>query len=495
MPRLPFSLAALITLPLALVASDPKPDGVERAVAVQQAMAAAEQYLAGNMPGEAVAVLEGQLDRADGSRAFLALLRRAYAAELKQLEMTPTADPDRLARVRKMLDLIGAPKADEPATQVASAEDPAGGADAEFKKGNYERAARLYAQAAAGPAKLTSGQTAAWAYCRIRLAADAVNGPRCDPASAAGLVQDLTAALQLVPDNPELQKVGQAVLAAARSKAGGAAPAASPGAASAGLASPGLASPERQRGESTPDDWDVIDGASFRVRFKGTREVAEAVARAAEAKRAEIFERWSGPPPGPWQPRCEIVLHPTAECYAKMTGKPAAGTGHAEVRLTSGRVAQRRIDLRADDPGVVANALPRELTHVVLSDLFPDRPPPKWAEEGMAVLAGSPEEVGRYARTLPRCARNGELVAVAALLEMKDFPGADRITGFYCASVTLVDYLVRLGGERNFTLFLRDCQRYGTASALKRQYNLDGPQALEAAWKRATLDVARGQGQ
>ena len=137
--------------------------------------------------------------------------------------------------------------------------------------------------------------------------------------------------------------------------------------------------------------------------------------------------------------------------------------------------------------------MPRELTHVVLADLFPDKPPPKWAEEGMAVLAGSPEEVDRYTRTLVRCARDGEWFGLGQLMELKDFP-AEKITGFYCQSVSLTDYLIRAaGGERNFTVFLRECQRYGTPQALKRQYGVDGPQALEQAWKRAALDVGRGQ--
>src|SRR5262249_13119737 len=137
---------------------------------------------------------------------------------------------------------------------------------------------------------------------------------------------------------------------------------------------------------SVPADWDAIDTPSFRIRFKGTREVAEALAQAAEAQRKAIFERWSGPPAGPWSPRCEIVLHPTAEGYARTAGKPAQATGHAVVRLTNAAVSERTIELRADDPGAVANTLPRELTHVVLADLFPHTPPPKWAEAGMAVL-------------------------------------------------------------------------------------------------------------
>jgi hypothetical protein len=66
------------------------------------------------------------------------------------------------------------------------------------------------------------------------------------------------------------------------------------------------------------------------------------------------------------------------------------------------------------------------------------------------------------------------------------------VTAFYCESVALADYLIRAAGsERNFTIFLRDCHRYGTAQALKRQFGIDGPQALESAWKRAALEAGR----
>ncbi|HSQ57979.1 MAG TPA: hypothetical protein VLM40_19805, partial [Gemmata sp.] len=281
---------------------------------------------------------------------------------------------------------------------------------------------------------------------------------------------DLTEALKLVPDHAELQKVGETILAAARAKA------------TAALL-----------GSSGAESADVVETANFRVQHSGHREVAEAVAKAAEANRTTIFQRWSGPPAGPWTMKCQIVVHPTAEAYAKATGRPAASTGTSRVKLSSGRATERRIDLRADDAAITSNALPRELTHVVLADLFPDKPAPKWAVEAMAILAGDPDEVDRYVRTLPRCARDGDWFSLAQLLEMKDFP-AEKITGFYCQSVSLAEYLIRAGGtEQNFTIFLRDCQRYGNASALKRTYGVENPQALETAWKRAALEASRGQ--
>jgi len=56
----------------------------------------------------------------------------------------------------------------------------------------------------------------------------------------------------------------------------------------------------------------------------------------------------------------------------------------------------------------------------------------------MAILAGSPEEISRYTRTLTRCARDGELRSMAMLFDLTDFP-ADKITGFYCQSVSVTD--------------------------------------------------------
>ncbi len=515
MPR--FALASVCVPLCALVASAVDPTPVEKHLAVQAAMASARKYLDSQMPVEAVAALEKEVAGADGNKAYLALLREAYLAELYQLEKAPTTNPERLAQTRRKFLLLGGQPpptggshpslAKTPAalpepelgpslvTPVAApAEIPTGAsppgsgnpvptatpaglplaktedAVAAFKQGNFAEADRLFT--ATGAAKLTTEQKTAWGYCRIKLAADRVNAPTCDAATAAAAAQSVADALELISDNAKLLASGREVLKAAQAKASGR---------------------REPAGGTAPTVADAIETASFRVLHGGNRELGNAVAKAAEAGRKQVYERWSGPPGGAWQPKCEIVVYATADAYAKATGKPAALTGHATVTLTNGRASERRIDLRADDPALVANALPRELTHVVLADLFADKPPPKWALEGMAILAGSPEEISRYTRTLTRCARDGELRPLATLFDLKDFP-ADKITGFYCQSVSVTEYLIKLNGERNFKIFLSDAQRYGTAQALKRQYGIDGPPALEAAWKRASVDQARGQG-
>jgi hypothetical protein len=331
-------------------------------------------------------------------------------------------------------------------------------AAAAFKKGDFASAARHFAASAAN---LSIEQQAAWAYCRVWVANDRLAAAGCDGATAAALAEDVADALKLVPRNAGLQKFGQQVIAKASAKA------------------------------KAGDTGDLIETASFRVHHAGNRELAESVAKAAESLRKDTFERWSGPPAGAWSVKCDIHIHPTAEAFAKSTARPAASTGNTIVRLVEGRAEERRIDLRADDDALTTNALPRELTHVVLADLFPDKPAPKWAVEGMAIIAGAPEEVERYTRTLRRCARDNEWLGLAQLLDLKDFP-KDNVTAFYCESVALTEYLIRAAGnERNFTIFLRDCQRYGATQALKRQFNINDPQALEAALKRAAQDAGR----
>ena len=483
---MPPSRSLVVLIVPFLFAADPTP--VEKQLAIRRPCCRLGNSSTQNKPAEAVAAAQVEIANADGNKAFLTLLRESYLAELARMEKETTPDAPRAAQLRRHLALLGGatPAAPAPASTPAPlpmpsipqpsldaptitpvAAPPAAGAEsvaeasAEFKKGNYAIAAKLFA---ANVANLAADQKAAWAYCRVKIAADEVNSAKGDAALA---IAEVTDALKLAPQNAELQRIGQQVIAAANAKA--------------------KASPGRQPGV----DPDAVETASFRVRHSGNRDLAENIAKLAEALRKETFERWSGPPSGAWSVKCEIVIHSTAEAFAKATGRPAGSTGNAIVRLAGGRAEERRIDLRADDAAIASNALPRELTHVVLADLFPDKPAPKWAVEGMAILAGSPDEAGRYTRTLQRCARDGEWFGLAQLMEMKDFP-SDKITAFYCESVVLTEYLVRAAGsERNFTISLRDCQRYGTAQALKRQYNSDGAQALEAGWRRSASEQSR----
>ena len=336
----------------------------------------------------------------------------------------------------------------------------------ESEPAQFVTARDLFAQAVRERVKLTPEQTAAWAYCRIKVAADRLNR-NTDAATAGEVLAEVEQALGTVPDQLNLHEATRDILAVARKRSGNK-PAKTPAAVQA--VEPG---------------WEAIDTANVRVRYKANKPLAEDIARTAETLRGEVFKKWSGPPGGNWAPRCEVVLHPDADAFAAGTKLTAEATGRAEVKLTDGSASSRRIDLRADDPTLLDSALPRELTHVVLADLFPSQPPPKWAELGMAVLSTSEAEVGRYLQTVRRCARDGELLPVDKVLTATEVP-AKAVTGFHVESVALVDFLVRWKGEKAFTGFVRDAQRYGTDTALKRQYGLADAKQLEESWRRGT---------
>ena len=326
-------------------------------------------------------------------------------------------------------------------------------------------ASLLFKAAFAERVAMSDDQLAAWAVCRVKLARERFQATG-DPACAA----DVAEALKLAPGHAALQQVGGEVMAAMQAPpaSGGREP-----------VRPANAQPDRLTPAARPGAASSFTGPA-------------AVVAAADAHRAALFDKWSGPPAGPWAVPCEIIVHPTAAAFAAATGQPPEATGRATVTLDGGKVLSRRIDLRADDPTRADDALPRELTHVVLADLFPYRAPPAWAEAGMAVLATSAVERDRYRRTLPKSYQARELIPLAALFELAA-PPAERATGFHVGSASVVDFLVRWKGAKAFKGFVSDGQRYGPAAALKRAYGLADIAALEKAWMQAELGGARAQ--
>lgn len=352
----------------------------------------------------------------------------------------------------------------------------------------YAECSRQFAELHASRVAMTTDHLAAWAYCRIRLAADRWNASKGDRALIEEITAEIDDALRLAPGHAELQKVGNNVLATISGK-------------SASPANPFVSStPTKSPASSTPaaapvsqKEWLVIENENFRVRYPAeAKDFAGPLLARAEELRGAIFRRWSGPPGSAWQPKCEINLHEHATAFQSATTLAAEWTGHALTRFEAGQVSERRIDLRADDATMLEDALPRELTYIVLSDLFRTKEPPRWAALGMAVLAASPSEVDRHIKSLPRIHRSGELLTIPTLLA-STAPTRDNVTAYTVESVSLVDYLIRRKGEKSFTLFLRDADRYGIEQALERQYHIAGSRQLDDEWRRAVLRVTRGQ--
>ena len=145
-----------------------------------------------------------------------------------------------------------------------------------------------------------------------------------------------------------------------------------------------------------PLAWQVLETDHFRV-FHADPALARKAAEAAEAVRAEQTDKWGSPArEAGWSPRCDLYLYPTPQEFARMTGQPETSPGFSTMSINGDRVIARRVNLRADHPQLLTAILPHEVTHVVLADLFIQQQIPRWADEGMAVLAEPrTEQLGR----------------------------------------------------------------------------------------------------
>lgn len=215
------------------------------------------------------------------------------------------------------------------------------------------------------------------------------------------------------------------------------------------------------------------------------RECAVQLAEQCEQWKHRLSRQWLKPIACPrWEARCVVVVHRSAAAYERAVGTSLPTAGASTLLVGAGRVLSRRIDLRGDRYRAALAALPHEMTHIVLADLFVDRPPPAWADEGMATLADAPAKRSGHAADLRAALAAGRCFRLVELLTLEDYPPAHRMTVFYAQSTSLVQFLAELGGHESIPRFLLAARERGYDAALRTTYGLDGVRDLEERWRR-----------
>lgn len=263
-----------------------------------------------------------------------------------------------------------------------------------------------------------------------------------------------------------------------------AAPAREPAAPAREPAAPARASaaPAQAQAQTAPITWQVLETASFRVHHVDAA-LAQKAGEAAEAVRASQGKRWGSPAAkGTWEPKCDVYLYPTPADFARMTGQPETSPGFSTMGIGGGKVVARRVNLRADHPQLIAAVLPHEVTHVVLADVFPDQQVPRWADEGMAVLAEpAAEQAGRCSELGGPLAENQ--VFPLETLMTTDYPDAKDWNLYYAQSVSLTSFLMAQGTPAQFVAFVKDAQQRGPDTALRATYRIAGFKDLDMRWR------------
>jgi hypothetical protein len=229
--------------------------------------------------------------------------------------------------------------------------------------------------------------------------------------------------------------------------------------------------------------WSVAETVHFRVYYTQDRALAEQAAVAAERAYHAARRKWLGEACSEWERQGQILLYPTARTYSDGTGAPLQSPGHSEIRAEGARVVMRRIYVHTDDPGMIKAVLPHEVTHTVLAGQFGDQPVPRWADEGMAVLDEPQERIDSHLRALVKKREEGPLFTARELIGLKEYPERRRMTLFYAQSVSLTDFLTKAKDARTLARFVRDSQRDGYETSLRRYYGWDLDE-LDRRWRK-----------
>ena len=228
-----------------------------------------------------------------------------------------------------------------------------------------------------------------------------------------------------------------------------------------------------------------LDTSSVVVR--GTSDArGRAIREHAEAMRREAFAALLGEEsPRPWRVRCVIHVHTTPESFAAAVGgSPIDARGATSLEFAGDRVLSRRIDVVGDGPEIVPDAINHELVHVVLADHFSLAPPPRWADEGVALLFDSPEKQRAHEADFQAARRRGMAWSAEELLTLEDYPddgGRQRV--FYGQSAALVRWLIARRDAATFVRFLDDIDVDGIAASLYRHYSIHSLASVSSAWK------------
>lgn len=229
-------------------------------------------------------------------------------------------------------------------------------------------------------------------------------------------------------------------------------------------------------------DARVAGSTNFAVFSNSASHDARDIARECELWRARLHDFWcGGVKPWKWKPRCQIIIHGDKRDYLAAAGAGADQTlGTSSIEFAGSRVKVRRIDLFGQ-PGLPLSALAHEMTHVLFADLL-GRQPPRWVDEGVAILADDAAKQQLHQRDLIHSLECRNAFRCAELLTLEDYPGRDRIPAFYGQSASLVSFLARRDNPKRFVTFVQRAMEQGYDKALRDVYHIDGLAQMETLW-------------
>lgn len=527
-----FLLSALI-FPVSANPPDNADQAFNNSLKMQTAMARANECLIKSDGAGAVKILEDDLAIINGNSKYLMLLRNAYRAYYVQLcranhdelakkylarltilDGTAATDPTlrqaaieaaKVAPTNAQLATTppqAPPKVLENGTRLVTAEGdlkvrgvmpdpfdrsnemPASStgpdthhkqaltllaqAEAEYKLSHYAQARVLFENAHQADQQCTAQSRDRWAFCKLNAVVVTLNQANGQPCNWGDLEKEVQSALVLAP---HMKTTCAELLTEIGKRRGG---------------KSDNAAVAVKHYSANAEGWLMVESNNFRVFHQQTSAAAEQVARRAEGTRVEMARKWFGTPGEEWTPKCDIFLFNSAAEYVQQR-KVAQGTpGHSRIECdrVSHKIVNRRVDLHCEGFGWLETVLPHEITHVVVATHYGSPQVPRWADEGIAVLAEPAGILEKHRANLLKCLKQGGgAFPVSELMELQNYPAApERISAFYAQSVALVEFLSKQKGPVAFGQFLRDAGQVGYKTALTQHYGFQDYADLQNRW-------------
>jgi hypothetical protein len=215
-------------------------------------------------------------------------------------------------------------------------------------------------------------------------------------------------------------------------------------------------------------------GASYRsVNFQveaPTNSMAEQVSQKAEKLRKDLAQAWLGKELAAWGAPLPIDVKITA-------GAPG---GYSSFSFDSaGRVATQKMQVEGSFERILNGVLPHEMTHVLFAHHF-GRQPPRWADEGGAILGEDKAIWAKHDKGLFLVLDTPNRRLALGRLFGSDYT-AD-VQAFYAEAASISRYLVSKSDRATFLAFVNQGMRDGWDKAVKEHYRYRNVDELEVAW-------------
>jgi hypothetical protein len=200
-----------------------------------------------------------------------------------------------------------------------------------------------------------------------------------------------------------------------------------------------------------------------------TAEVARSVGQSAERFRKELAKRWLDKEPSDWPCPCRIRV-----CVG--VGITAALT---DIEFAHGKVRSQQIDLQGPLDRVLRALLPHELTHVLFAHYFGVHPP-RWADEGGALLSEDDYQTERQKQPLRGMPADQKWLPLDRLFAMQQYP--PDVSRLYAQGHSVCRFLVDAKDRKTFLAFVKGGIELGWDQAARDDYGYENVRELEKAW-------------